>query len=102
MSVRIQTGKSQTLQWPNNMSDSKDEDTGYRPISCANHDVFEIAMLHRARLHLTWIEKNVLQDKIVTPLDIETANHEEFLIARSTTGQTFRLRLDWIREIRAL
>ena len=102
MSVRIQTGKSQTQRRPKSMSDLKGEDIGYRPISCANHDVFEIAILHRARLRLTWIEKNVLQDEIVTPLDIETANHEEFLIARSTTGKIFRLRLDWIREIRTL
>ena len=102
MSVRIQTGKSQTQRRPKSMSDLKGEDIGYRPISCANHDVFEIAILHRAQLCLTWVEDNVLRDEVVTPLDIETVNHEEFLIVRSTTGQTFRLRLDWIREIRTL
>ncbi len=102
MSVRTQTGKSQPLWWPKNMSDLNDGDTGYRPISCADHDVFEIAILHRTQLRLMWVENNVLQDQIVTPLDIETSNHEEFLVARSTTGQTVRLRLDWIHKIQTL
>ncbi len=81
------------------MNDPTKKDSDYRPISCASHDVFELAVLRHAQLHLTWVEDNMLHDQIVTPLDIETANREEFLIAQLTTGQTLRLRLDWIREV---
>ncbi len=82
------------------MTDLNNADTDYSPISCASYDVFEIAILHRACLHLTWVEDNVLHDQIVTPLDIETANHQEFLIVQMSTGQTLRLRLDRIRKAR--
>ncbi|MHB8346279.1 MAG: Rho-binding antiterminator [Acidiferrobacterales bacterium] len=82
------------------MSGPKKEGTDYRPISCASHDVFELAILRHAQLHLTWVEDNILHTQIVTPLDIETANHEEFLLAQLASGQTLRLRLDRIREVR--
>ncbi|MDA8364346.1 MAG: transcriptional antiterminator, Rof [Gammaproteobacteria bacterium] len=83
------------------MSDLE-EDPAYRPVSCATHDQFEIAILHRTPLRLRWIERNVLHDQAVTPVDIETTNHQEFLIARSATGETVRLRLDWIRDARPI
>ncbi len=80
------------------MTDAKDTATGYRPISCANYDVFEIAILHRSNLRLTWATGNVLHDQVVTPVNLETLKGEEFLIARTSTGQVLRIRLDRIRK----
>jgi hypothetical protein len=50
------------------------------------------------RLHLVWDEGNVCFDRVVTPLDLQTRTHEEFLICRGDDGQTFRIRLDRIRR----
>ncbi|MHB8454089.1 MAG: Rho-binding antiterminator [Acidiferrobacterales bacterium] len=80
------------------MTDADDTTAGYRPISCANYDVFEIAILHRNNLRLIWATGNILHDQVLTPVNLETRNAEEFLIARTTTGQTLRIRLDWIRK----
>ncbi len=80
--------------------DSSGTDSGYRPISCANHDVFEIAILHRTPLRLTWMEDDILHEQTLMPVDLETRDHQEFLIGRASDGKTLRLRLDWIRESR--
>ncbi len=77
-----------------------DSETSYRPISCANYDVFEIAIVQHSHLHLTWGEDNVLHDQTVTPLNLETLKGEEFLIARLSTGELLRIRLDRIRKVR--
>ncbi len=83
------------------MTDVNDTTSGYRPISCANYDVFEIAILQRTSLHLTWATDNILHDEVATPVNLETLNGEEFLIARATTGQSLRIRLDWIRKVQS-
>lgn len=77
-----------------------DPETSYRPISCASYDVFEIAILRRSRLHLTWAEDNILHDQAVTALNLETLKGEEFLIARASSGDVLRIRLDRIRKVR--
>lgn len=74
----------------------------YRPISCANYDEYEIAIMHHARLHLTWQEDNVIYDQIVTPLNLHTRAGSEYLILRDTEGATREVRLDHIRRMAPL
>jgi transcriptional antiterminator Rof (Rho-off) len=74
----------------------------YQPISCANYDQYEIAIMHHARLHLTWQEDNVIYDQIVTPLNLRTQNSAEYLILRDATGATREVRLDHIRRMQPL
>ncbi len=70
----------------------------YQPISCAQHDVYEIAILHRQRLRLVWREGATLHDDVVTPMDLTTHQGEEFLIAHSPTHDALKIRLDYIRQ----
>jgi len=77
-------------------------DTDYRPIACANYDQYEIAILHRRRLHLAWDDGNVAYDRIVTPLNLRTAAGEEFLVMRLPDGEVREVRLDHIRRVEAL
>lgn len=72
--------------------------TDYIPISCADYDLYEIAILHHQRLRLTWKVGNVIHDKTVTPLDLLTRNHEEFLICQDRSGDSLAIRLDYIRK----
>jgi len=84
------------------MTEMKNSESGYRPVSCVSYDVFEIAILHHSRLHLTWTENNILHDQVIMPLNLETLNGEEFLITRTSTDDVLRIRLDRIRKARPL
>jgi len=71
----------------------------YAPIACARYSEYEVAILHRQKLHLRWREDNVFHDQVVLPLDLKTQNHEEFLICRGATGETLTIRLDRIQRM---
>ena len=74
----------------------------YQPISCANYDQYEIAIMHHACLRLTWQEDNVIYDQVVTPLNLRTQGGAEYLILRDATGAAREVRLDHIRRMQAL
>lgn len=74
----------------------------YQPISCARYDQYEIAIMHRRRMHLVWDDDNVIYDQVITPLDLRTAHGQEFLILRLDSGETCEVRLDRIRRVDTL
>ena len=80
------------------MTESQNQDP-YAPIACARYSEYEVAILHRQKLHLRWRENNVHYDQVVQPLDLKTVNHEEFLIFRNNTGATLTIRLDHIHRM---
>lgn len=73
----------------------------YRPIDCHRYSRFELAIIRRRRLVLSWRDPTG-PDHVETllPTDLETASGEEFLIARRDDGRPWRIRLDRIREAR--
>lgn len=77
-------------------------ETSYKPISCANYDQYEIAIMHGSKMHLTWQANNVIYDQVVTPLDLRTAHGEEYLILRLACGELAEVRLDHIRRSQIL
>ena len=80
------------------MTDAQDQKP-YSPIACARYSEYEVAILHRRKLHLRWREDNVFHDQVVLPLDLKTLNHEEFLICRDASGETVTIRLDHIQRM---
>ena len=80
------------------MTDGAKTGADYVSISCATHSGYELAILHRQKLRLVWYEGNVIHDRIILPLDLQTRNHEEFLIGRDETGTSVTIRLDHIRR----
>lgn len=74
----------------------------YRSISCANYDEYEIAILRHQRLHLVWHDGNVIHDQVITPLNLRTAQGEEYLVLRLASGETTEIRLDHIRRSKSL
>ena len=77
-------------------------DSDYQPISCASYDQYEIAIMHRRPMRLVWDEENVIYDRVVTPLNLRTAQGQEFLILRLDNGETREVRLDHIRRSETL
>lgn len=73
--------------------------TDYVPIACDLHSAYELAILRRRRLHLVWADNNVIHDEVVLPLDIQTAQHQEFLVCRTKNDTMYEIRLDRIRRM---
>jgi len=74
----------------------------YTPISCANYDQYEIAILHGDKINLSWQADNMNYDQVVTPLNLRTERGEEYLIMRLASGETAEVRLDHIRRSQIL
>ena len=77
-------------------------ETDYKPVSCANYDQYEIAILHGSKMHLTWQTANITYDQVVTPLNLRTAHGEEYLLLRHASGETVEVSLDHIRRVKIL
>lgn len=73
----------------------------YIPISCDIHSELELAVMHRQRLHLRWHDGNVWRDGVVTPLDIQTRQREEYLLCRTAAGEDLAIRLDRVTRFGA-
>ncbi len=69
--------------------------TDYKPIACQTYERYELAILKHQKLRMVWHEENVIYDRVVTPLNLETRQGEEFLVF-SSEGETRRTRLDQI------
>ncbi len=74
----------------------------YVPISCDLHSEYELAILRRQWLRLVWANRNVIHDEVVLPLDLKTANGEEFLVCRTKDSVTQTIRLDHVRRASAM
>lgn len=73
--------------------------TDYKPISCGNYERFEVAIMHREQLHISWHEENVVYDQVITPTNLETRAGEEFLLFYDANGHRGQVRLDRIRKV---
>ena len=74
------------------------DDNQYRPISCELYSEFELAIMHGQKVKLVWQEQDKTSIATVTPLDLQTREHQEFLIAEDHLRQPLRIRLDYIRS----
>lgn len=78
------------------MSESDDE---YQPIACGLYEGYELAIMHRQRLRLTWLDpQGMTHLDAVVPKDLRTQAGAEYLIALASSGSTLKIRLDLIRE----
>jgi Rho-binding antiterminator len=69
----------------------------YTPIACDLHSEYELAIMHRRSMMLTWQdENNEIQTAALLPLDLITRDKQEFLLARDNNNVTCEIRLDKI------
>ena len=79
------------------------DDDPYKPIPCALYDMYEIAIMHGEQLRLVWVDDNLRHNiSVVRPVNLETRQSAEFLIARTDEGKTLQLRLDHIRSCKSV
>lgn len=73
----------------------------YVPIDCALYSRYELAILHHERLQIVWRdENNTCHVEILSPIDLQTLNHAEYLLAKNDTGDMRKLRLDQIVRVK--
>jgi Rho-binding antiterminator len=71
--------------------------TDYTPIDCGHYSEYELAILHCRQLRISWHEPGgQAHIETLRPVDLKTLNHEEFLIAKTMSGDSLQLRLDYI------
>lgn len=76
--------------------------TDYTPIDCGLHSEYEVAILHRQKLRMSWRSEQGDQVQVLLPRDLQTRDGEEFLIAEAADGEVLRLRLDRITHAEPL
>ena len=77
-------------------------DTPYQPISCELHSQYELAIMHKNTLCLTWCKDGeVVTETNIIPVDVQTKNKAEYLVAKTPKQNTlFYIRLDYIIKMR--
>ena len=69
----------------------------YRPIACAIHSGYELAILQGRRLCLSWCGPDGQHHRATLLLeDLQIRDGAEYLIAQGEDGRSQALRLDWI------
>ncbi len=69
----------------------------YTPIPCGLYSEYEVAILHRTPLLITWRDgQGVTHHTQLIAKDLETLKGCEYLIAEDREGKTLELRLDQI------
>ena len=69
----------------------------YKPVPCALHSEYEIAIMHRKSLTIKWLdEEGISHADTVLPKDILVTNGEEFLVAEIRDNTELRIRLDYV------
>lgn len=68
----------------------------YQPIACALHDEYEIAIMHKQQLNISWTDDTGQHTARVLPKDILVQDRQEFLIAESLEKKELCIRLDRI------
>ena len=72
--------------------------SAYTPISCALHSEYELAIMHKKHLQLSWKQHGSIHHALLLPIDLLTRNHAEFLLAQNEDGEEIEIRLDTILD----
>jgi len=82
------------------MDNNKDS---YKPVTCELHSQYELAIMHKNKLQLSWLANGeTVTESNISPLDVQTKNKAEYLIAVTATNKNLCIRLDHIIEMRIL
>lgn len=72
----------------------------YIPIDCSLYSQYELAIMHRQKLRLTWRDpQGVWHLETLLPLNLQTRHHAEYLQLRTLAGTELEIRLDQIRRV---
>ncbi len=71
----------------------------YKPIDCGLYSQYEVAIMHREKLKLSWTDDNGLTHlEVITPTDLKIIEGAEYLIGEHADGSQLEIRLDRIDD----
>lgn len=69
--------------------------TDYQPVACSLHDEFEIAIMRKQPISISWkTAEGSDQRALVDVKDLLVKNHEEYLLFETPDGELVEVRLD--------
>ncbi|MCW8901779.1 MAG: hypothetical protein OQK75_03200 [Gammaproteobacteria bacterium] len=75
----------------------------YIPISCDLHSQYELAIMHKNMLELSWLsDDELITETNISPIDVQTKDKAEYLIAVTRDNKNLCIRLDHIKKMRIL
>lgn len=81
----------------------ENENNHYQPVSCELHSQFELTIMHKSKLELSWLsEGELITETNILPLDVQTKDKAEYLLAVNAENKNLCIRLDHIRKMRIL
>lgn len=81
----------------------ENENNHYQPVSCELHSQYELAIMHKSKLELSWLSAGKLVNEInILPLDVQTKDKAEYLLAVNQENKNLCIRLDHITKMRIL
>jgi len=73
------------------------ENDNYTPIECGLHSEYELAIMHKTKIILSWIDSsNEKQTETVEPIDLITREKQEYLKIKKSNTELSEIRLDKI------
>lgn len=73
------------------------DETDYRPIACGVYSGYEVAVLHRQWLQVHWQDSEGMDHlERLRPIDLQTRNKAEYMIAINVDNREYSIRLDRI------
>lgn len=74
-------------------------DKPYKPIACADYDVYEIAIMQNKQLDLCWVSDSAeMKNERVEPLQLLIIDAAEYLMFNLNDQSCHRVRLDKINK----
>ena len=71
----------------------------YIPIDCGLHSEYELAIMHKTKINLSWIDSdNLKHTESVMPIDLVIKTKQEFLKIQTQDNKINEIRLDKIIE----
>ncbi|UCC55805.1 MAG: transcriptional antiterminator, Rof [Gammaproteobacteria bacterium] len=71
--------------------------TDYKPVDCSLYSDYELAIMHRQPLRLSWRDtQGMIHIAVYRPLDMYTRQGEEFMVVMDTDRKESHIRLDYI------
>lgn len=75
----------------------------YEPIECGLHSEYELAIMHKSAIQLTWIDDNQhTRSEQVKPVDLVTREKQEYLKAQTRDNILLEIRLDKIQRFKVI
>jgi len=75
----------------------------YKPIECGLHSEYELAIMHKSKIQLIWIDDDGQELCVLAePVDLMTREKQEYLKILTENNSLLEIRLDKIQHFKVI